>query len=274
MSEATQPARGTRTPVPGLPPPQWSWAPARRPSRPSRPARGSRYMGQSRRGAKAPVVAVRHRARRAANGSSGAARSPYAGVATRRVTAFRKPGRRRFGPSAHEPERLPDGLRCPGRRSGPRLPADLVPRPTPDTAQRVCRVRGGCRRPARAGAVADRGGPVRAPARLLQRREARPPAYDGGRIEIHAHSDRPLLRQPAPLPTDPTGPYGPAAIGISAFSPVLVYWPQGGPIAIHGTNKPSSIGKPTSNGCLRLGNDDLMLIWNKTPAGTPVVIRA
>ena len=76
------------------------------------------------------------------------------------------------------------------------------------------------------------------------------------------------------LPTDPTGPYGPAAIGISAFSPVLVYWPQGGPIAIHGTNKPSSIGKPTSNGCLRLANDDLMLIWNKTPAGTPVVIRA
>ena len=34
---------------------------------------------------------------------------------------------------------------------------------------------------------------------------------------------------------DPLGPYGPAALGISAFSPVLQDWAQGGPIAIHGT---------------------------------------
>jgi hypothetical protein len=76
------------------------------------------------------------------------------------------------------------------------------------------------------------------------------------------------------IPADPTGPWGPAGIGISAFSPVLVHWAQGGPIAIHGTNNPSSVGKPASNGCLRLSNEDLMLVWDQTPAGTPVVIRA
>jgi lipoprotein-anchoring transpeptidase ErfK/SrfK len=76
------------------------------------------------------------------------------------------------------------------------------------------------------------------------------------------------------VPNDPTGPWGPAAIGISAFSPVLIHWEQGGPIAIHGTNDPSSVGRSASNGCLRLSNDDLMRIWDQTPAGTPVVIQA
>jgi hypothetical protein len=73
---------------------------------------------------------------------------------------------------------------------------------------------------------------------------------------------------------DPTGPHGPAALGISAFSPVLIHWPQGGPIAIHGTNNPDSIGKAASNGCLRLPNRQLIRLFEQTPAGTPVVIKA
>jgi lipoprotein-anchoring transpeptidase ErfK/SrfK len=48
------------------------------------------------------------------------------------------------------------------------------------------------------------------------------------------------------------GPYGPAALGISAFSNVLTGWAQGGPIAIHGTNAPWSIGRAVSNGCIRV----------------------
>jgi hypothetical protein len=75
------------------------------------------------------------------------------------------------------------------------------------------------------------------------------------------------------VPTDPTGPYGPAAVGISAFSPVLKDWPQGGPIAIHGTNVPSSIGHDVSSGCVRLPNRVLARLFLETPAGTPVVIR-
>ena len=74
--------------------------------------------------------------------------------------------------------------------------------------------------------------------------------------------------------TDPYGPYGPAALGISAFSPVLTGWAEGGPVAIHGTNDPSSIGKAISNGCVRVRNDQLLRLFRATPAGTPVVIHA
>jgi lipoprotein-anchoring transpeptidase ErfK/SrfK len=70
------------------------------------------------------------------------------------------------------------------------------------------------------------------------------------------------------------GPWGPGGIGISAFSPVLVDWPQGGPIAIHGTNVPSSIGQPTSNGCMRVDNESVRRLFKLIHAGTPVVIEA
>jgi hypothetical protein len=73
---------------------------------------------------------------------------------------------------------------------------------------------------------------------------------------------------------DPWGPFGPAAIGVSAFSPVLQDWIQGGPIAIHGTNDPESIGNAASHGCLRLRNDLLVWLFKKTRAGTPVEIVA
>ena len=76
------------------------------------------------------------------------------------------------------------------------------------------------------------------------------------------------------IPLDTSGPYGPAAIGISAFSEVLRDWPQGGPVAIHGTNDPGSVGKAASNGCIRLHNDVLTRVFAATPAGTPVIIRA
>ena len=76
------------------------------------------------------------------------------------------------------------------------------------------------------------------------------------------------------VPTDPSGPYGPGAIGISAFSDVLQGWTQGGPIAIHGTNDPSSIGRAVSHGCMRLRNDVLRRLFATTAAGTPVIIHA
>jgi lipoprotein-anchoring transpeptidase ErfK/SrfK len=75
------------------------------------------------------------------------------------------------------------------------------------------------------------------------------------------------------VPTDPAGPYGPGAIGISAFSPVLTGWTQGGPVAIHGTNEPWSIGHAVSNGCVRLPNATLGRLFRIVPAGTPVIIH-
>jgi lipoprotein-anchoring transpeptidase ErfK/SrfK len=74
------------------------------------------------------------------------------------------------------------------------------------------------------------------------------------------------------VPANPSGAYGPAALGISAFSNVLTHWAQGGPVAIHGTNEPSSIGRAASNGCIRVRNRVLRRLFASTPAGTPVTI--
>jgi lipoprotein-anchoring transpeptidase ErfK/SrfK len=75
------------------------------------------------------------------------------------------------------------------------------------------------------------------------------------------------------IPLDPNGPFGPGAVGISAFSNVLTGWTQGGPIAIHGTNAPWSIGKAVSNGCIRLPNAVLRKVFAAALNGTPVLIR-
>ncbi len=76
------------------------------------------------------------------------------------------------------------------------------------------------------------------------------------------------------VPADTAGPYGPGAVGISAFSTVLTGWTQGGPVAIHGTNEPWSIGRAVSNGCIRLPNATLLKVFAEAVAGTPVIIKA
>jgi lipoprotein-anchoring transpeptidase ErfK/SrfK len=75
------------------------------------------------------------------------------------------------------------------------------------------------------------------------------------------------------LPTYAGGPFGPAALGVSAFSEVLTGWAQGGPIGIHGTNQPWSIGRPVSNGCIRVPNETMQRLFDASPGGTPVVIH-
>lgn len=70
----------------------------------------------------------------------------------------------------------------------------------------------------------------------------------------------------------PNGPYGPVALGISAFSPVLTSWAEGGPIGIHGTNELWSIGRFASHGCVRLPNAVDRRVFAETPIGTPVII--
>jgi lipoprotein-anchoring transpeptidase ErfK/SrfK len=75
------------------------------------------------------------------------------------------------------------------------------------------------------------------------------------------------------LAANPAGAYGPGAVGISAFSPVLLNWAQGGPIAIHGTNAPDMIGSAVSHGCLRVRNADIRRLLRLAEEGTPVEIR-
>ena len=42
---------------------------------------------------------------------------------------------------------------------------------------------------------------------------------------------------------------------------------------IHGTNRPESIGHMVSNGCIRLHNEHVEMLFDYTPFGTPVYIR-
>jgi lipoprotein-anchoring transpeptidase ErfK/SrfK len=108
--------------------------------------------------------------------------------------------------------------------------------------------------------------------------------YDRGRPVITARAAIGSPQTPTPtgryyvdqrlVPRDRGGPFGPGAIGISAFSDVLTGWTQGGPIAIHGTNRPDLIGLAVSNGCVRVRNDQLLRIFERTRAGTPVLVRA
>jgi L,D-transpeptidase-like protein len=42
--------------------------------------------------------------------------------------------------------------------------------------------------------------------------------------------------------------------------------------ALHGTDKPESIGRSVSHGCVRLRNEDIETLYNIVPVGTPVYI--
>jgi hypothetical protein len=72
---------------------------------------------------------------------------------------------------------------------------------------------------------------------------------------------------------NPNSAFGPGALGLSSYSPVLLHWVEGGPIGIHGTNEPWSIGHAASNGCIRLHNAVAMRLLRLVPLGTPVIVR-
>lgn len=62
---------------------------------------------------------------------------------------------------------------------------------------------------------------------------------------------------------DPGGPFGVRWMRLSV--------PWGG-YGIHGTNNPKSIGKAVSNGCIRMYNEDVVEIYDRTPIGSRVYI--
>ncbi|MGH6763704.1 MAG: L,D-transpeptidase [Phyllobacterium sp.] len=41
---------------------------------------------------------------------------------------------------------------------------------------------------------------------------------------------------------------------------------------LHGTNEPWTIGQAVSSGCVRLTNEDIVDLYNRTPVGTPVLV--
>lgn len=82
--------------------------------------------------------------------------------------------------------------------------------------------------------------------------------------------------------TDPAGPYGPVALALDGHSEALDAFPSDNAgnapdavapvLAVHGTNRPSSVGQAASNGCPRLLNDQIVELARLAPAGTPVHI--
>ena len=60
----------------------------------------------------------------------------------------------------------------------------------------------------------------------------------------------------------PNNPMGVAAMTLN-----------GGEYAIHGTNKPGSVGGFVSYGCIRMYNRDIVDLFERVRVGTPVVVR-
>ena len=117
---------------------------------------------------------------------------------------------------------------------------------------------------------------------VIHVRSARLELYRGGRLVLRTAIAPGAPDTPTPLGRfyvterlvlkNPNGPWGPAALGTSAFSPVLKHWVDGGPVGIHGTNEPSVIGHAASHGCIRLPNAQMKRLFAAVPSGTPIVI--
>jgi lipoprotein-anchoring transpeptidase ErfK/SrfK len=76
----------------------------------------------------------------------------------------------------------------------------------------------------------------------------------------------------ARVPSDPAGPYGVLALGLSGFSDVITDWVGGGRLAIHGTSHPSDRGQDVSHGCVRVFNPQMRSLADVS-LGTPVWIH-
>jgi lipoprotein-anchoring transpeptidase ErfK/SrfK len=74
-----------------------------------------------------------------------------------------------------------------------------------------------------------------------------------------------LIQYAGGVPGGPNNPLGARAL----------YLYQGGRdthFRVHGTNEPWTIGTEVSNGCIRLINDDIIDLYDRTPLGTTVVV--
>lgn len=77
------------------------------------------------------------------------------------------------------------------------------------------------------------------------------------------------------LPWDPNSVYGPYVLALSAYSETIDQINGGDAVvAIHGTSSPSLLGSAVSLGCIRLANEDVTLLAETVPVGTPVEVIA
>jgi lipoprotein-anchoring transpeptidase ErfK/SrfK len=69
------------------------------------------------------------------------------------------------------------------------------------------------------------------------------------------------------MPGGPENPIGARAMYLWQGNKDTLY-------RIHGTNEPWTIGHNVSSGCIRLTNDDVADLYNRTPVGTKVIVLA
>jgi lipoprotein-anchoring transpeptidase ErfK/SrfK len=75
--------------------------------------------------------------------------------------------------------------------------------------------------------------------------------------------------------SNPNGPWGPHAFGLSAFSETITEFNgDDAVVGIHGTNAPNSIGYARSLGCVRVPNEFAKRLATLISAGVPVDIQA
>ncbi|HHI81527.1 MAG TPA: L,D-transpeptidase [Rhizobiales bacterium] len=72
-------------------------------------------------------------------------------------------------------------------------------------------------------------------------------------------------RLPDVMPGGPNNPLGARAMYLFKGNRDTLY-------RIHGTNNPASIGKAQSSGCIRMMNEEIIELYNKTPIGTKVIV--
>ncbi len=93
-------------------------------------------------------------------------------------------------------------------------------------------------------------------------------AHVEGKYVRPAWAPPPMIRRENPrLPKvipggAPNNPMGVAALTL-----------RGGEYAIHGTNRPASVGRFVSHGCIRMYNRDIVQLFRMVSVGTPVIVE-
>jgi lipoprotein-anchoring transpeptidase ErfK/SrfK len=90
-----------------------------------------------------------------------------------------------------------------------------------------------------------------------------------GTAQVEGKFVKPAWQAPDELGGGPVIPGGAANNPMGAAALTL----RGGEYAIHGTNRPQSIGGFVSSGCIRMHNRDIVELYRLVPVGTPVIVE-
>ncbi len=90
-----------------------------------------------------------------------------------------------------------------------------------------------------------------------------------GHAQVEGKFVRPAWQAPPELGGGPVIPGGATNNPMGEAALTL----RGGEYAIHGTNRPESIGRFVSSGCIRMHNRDIVELYRLVAVGTPVIVQ-